>query len=119
MDLGLAIFSGFFITTCVIQRIIVAWDTWHEAIRLHARDAWMRVQCQNESFFTNMRVHSDVCEVVQRAANRTPFLHALGAAVEVEVSWLPPVVVVLLGIATRAAVHFYRQTYKKRYIRLP
>jgi len=119
MELLLSLFSGFFITSCLIQRAMVAWDTWHEAVRLQTRDAWMRVQCQDESFFANMRVHSDVCEVVQRAANRTPFLHALGAAVEVETPWLPPVIAVAVGILARHGLNFLRHSYQKRYIRLP
>lgn len=91
MDLVLALLSGFVVSWCALQRGILAWDAWHEAVRLEARDAWMRGLCRNETFFANMRVHSDVCEVVQRSASRTPFLHAVGAAMEAETAWLPAV----------------------------
>lgn len=90
LDLALALASGFTVSWCLVQRCIAAWDAWHEAVRLHARDAWIREQCMNDTFYTNLRVHSDACERVQIHANRTPFLHALSAAMqEDETPWLP------------------------------
>jgi hypothetical protein len=92
MELLLAMAAGFFISTFVVSRGLVAYDTWNEAVRLESRDAWMREQCRNQTFFANMRVHSDVCEVVQRNAGRAPWVHSLYAAMQTEVSWWPVMV---------------------------
>jgi hypothetical protein len=107
MEVLLAMASAFFLTSFLIQRGLVAYDTWNEAVRLQRRDAWMRHQCQNETFFANMRVHSDVCEVVQRNASRTPLIHSLSAAVNAEVSWWPAIVGGAL-IAMKCALRFRR-----------
>lgn len=103
MDLALVVFSGFFVTSCVMERGIAAWDAWHEAHRIHRRDAWMREQCQDQSFFANMRVHSDACEVVQRNAMRGALLHAVSAFMDARASWVPPLIVLIAGIAARWA----------------
>jgi hypothetical protein len=107
MEVLLVMAAVFFLTSFLLQRGLVAYDTWSEAVRLERRDAWMRMQCQNETFFANMRVHSDVCEVVQRNASRTPLLHSLGAALHAEVSWWPVIVGVTL-LTLKLAIKYRR-----------
>jgi hypothetical protein len=112
MEVLLAVAAGFFFTSFVLQRGLIAYDSWNEAVRLERRDAWMRMQCQNETFFANMRVHSDVCEVVQRNASRTPMIHSLSAAMHAEVSWWPVVVGIAL-VALQYAAKF-RKLYRTK-----
>jgi hypothetical protein len=100
MELMLALASGFMISWSLIQRGIAAWDAWHESVMQHHNYAWVRAQCLNESFSSNIRVHSDICERAQRHASRTPFLHALSAAMqEHDTPWLPAAIFLMVALS--------------------
>lgn len=79
MDLILCITAAFMGSYITLQRIMTAWDIWHESTRLHIKNTWMRESCQNISFYANMQMHSDVCDRVQKQASRTPLMHAMQA----------------------------------------
>jgi hypothetical protein len=77
MEIVLSIIATFVCSYFAMHRVMIAWDTWHEARRIHNKNTWMRNACLNDTFYTNMQMHSDVCDRVQRQAIRTPIMHAL------------------------------------------
>lgn len=76
MEIPVIITASFFTTYYIIHKTIAAWQVWHESYRIHYKNAWMRNECANPTFYANMQIHSDVCEKVQKQAITTPFMHA-------------------------------------------
>lgn len=60
--------------------------TFQEAYTLHLNkvvdEKWLLEQCRDAEFYSNMRQHTDLCEMVHRNSRRSAFLTALNAIAE-------------------------------------
>ena len=69
----------FWIISFSIGRIFIFYEAYTSVIRVHKEEKWLRLQCGDPNFYTNMRQHTDVCANVQRNFERIPFLVGLNA----------------------------------------
>jgi hypothetical protein len=90
------------IALCVLTRI----PTFHRAYTEHQQrlddDEWLRAQCADPHFFSNMRRHTSVCDDARAAFTRPPWLVGVQACLPTrvlpELSWEGVVMVALLLI---------------------
>ena len=69
----------FWIVSFSVGRIFVFYETYTETMRLLKDETWLRVQCADPSFYSNIRQHADLCTGVQRNFERGAILVALNA----------------------------------------
>ena len=74
--------SVFWIISFSIGRIFIFYEAYTSIVRVHKEESWLRVQCGDPNFYTNMRQHTDLCASVQRNFERIPFLVGLNAVAE-------------------------------------
>ena len=71
--------TAFWTASFLVLRVAVFVDAWQQAVRVQQDEAWLRLQCADPEFYTNMRQHTDLCTEVRRNAEQIPFLQALSA----------------------------------------
>ena len=71
--------TAFWIASFSISRLFVFYQTYTAHVRLLKDESFLRTECANPEFFSNMRRHSDVCIDVQRNAELNPIFVALDA----------------------------------------
>jgi hypothetical protein len=74
--------SVFWIISFSIGRIFIFYEAYTSVLRVHKEEGWLRIQCGDPNFYTNMRQHTDLCASVQRNCERIPFLVGLNAVAE-------------------------------------
>jgi hypothetical protein len=85
-----------------LSRCVVFVSAYQEALSTQRRELWLFDQCQNATFYANMRQHTNVCEAVQRNAERSPVLFALDAVASIPLG--APSTLVLCAFAAAVAV---------------
>lgn len=71
--------SCFWAASFFIVRFVVFVEAFKEARQIQQDETWMMSQCQDPQFYSHMRRHTDVCVLVQRNAERSPWLFAMNA----------------------------------------
>lgn len=117
MEIPISIVTAFLLTYYSINKSIAAWQVWHETTRVYNKNAWMRNECLNPTFFANMQIHSDVCEKVQKQAITTPIMHALQTFLKFDDLQIISIVLLILCILGRCLLHI--PVYKRNFILLP
>ena len=74
--------SVFWIISFSIGRVFIFYEAYTSVLRVLKEEAWLRLQCGDPNFYTNMRQHTDLCANVQRNFERIPFLVGLNAVAE-------------------------------------
>ena len=69
----------FWIVSFSVGRIFVFYETYTETMRLLKDETWLRMQCTDPLFYSNIRQHADICTGVQRNFERGAILVALNA----------------------------------------
>ena len=69
----------FWIVSFTVGRLFVFYETYTETMRLLKDETWLRGQCADPSFYSNIRQHADLCTAVQRNFERGAILVALNA----------------------------------------
>ena len=90
------------ICSLALSRCVVFMGAYQEALSTHRRESWLFDQCQNATFYANMRQHTNVCEAVQRNAERSATLFALDAVAAIPLG--APSTLVLCAFAAAVAV---------------
>ena len=72
----------FWIVSFTLGRLFVFYETYTETNRLLHDETWLREQCEDPSFYSNIRQHADLCIVVQRNFERGSVLVALNAVAD-------------------------------------
>lgn len=67
------------------QRGLLAWNVWDEAVQADARNAWLKEQCSNRTFYLNIRVHSTICEDLMSA--KAPLIQAIDVIAASNTAW--------------------------------
>ncbi len=74
--------TTFWIVSFLVGRFFVFYEAYTSALRLVRDEAWIREQCSDPLFYSNLKQHSDLCQSVQINFERSPFLVALNAVSE-------------------------------------
>ena len=74
--------STFWIVSFAVGRFFVFYEAYTSAQRLIRDEEWIRTQCADAQFYSNLKQHSDICQSVQINFERSPFLIALNAVSE-------------------------------------
>ena len=91
------------VCSLALSRCVVFVGAYQEALSTQRRESWLFDQCQNATFYANMRQHTNVCEAVRSNAERSPTLFALDAVVAIPLG--APSMLLLCGFAAAVAVH--------------
>jgi hypothetical protein len=62
-----------------ISRFYIFYDVYIQENTKKNEDAWLRIQCKNPEFYSNIRQHTDLCSEVEQHAQSWIFLTALNA----------------------------------------
>jgi hypothetical protein len=104
------------ICSLALSRCVVFMGAYQEALSTQRRESWLFDQCQNATFYANMRHHTNVCEAVQRNAERSPTLFALDAVSVIPLG-APSTLVMCAGaaaVAVQAVWYVALFIYKNR-----
>jgi hypothetical protein len=71
--------SVFWIISFSVGRIFIFYEAYTQITLIQKQDEWLRLQCSDPNFYTNMRQHADLCAQVQLNFQRIPFLVGLNA----------------------------------------
>jgi hypothetical protein len=74
--------TTFWIVSFSVGRFFVFYEAYTSALRLIRDEAWIRTQCSDPQFYSNLKQHSDLCQSVQINFERSPLLVALNAVSE-------------------------------------
>lgn len=74
--------TTFWIVSFSVGRFFVFYEAYTSALRVIRDEAWIRAQCADPQFYSNLKQHSDLCQSVQINFERSPFLIALNAVSE-------------------------------------
>ena len=74
--------TTFWIVSFSVGRFFIFHEAYTSAIRVVRDEAWIRTQCSDPQFYSNLKQHSDLCLSVQINFERNPFLVALNAVSE-------------------------------------
>ena len=74
--------TTFWIVSFSVGRFFVFYEAYTSALRLVRDEAWIRAQCSDPQFYSNLKQHSDLCQSVQINFERSPLLVALNAVSE-------------------------------------
>ena len=74
--------TTFWIVSFSVGRFFVFYEAYTTALRLVRDEAWIREQCSDPLFYSNLKQHSDLCQSVQINFERSPVLVALNAVSE-------------------------------------
>lgn len=64
-----------------VSRIYIFYEVYAAETVKKKEDAWLRVQCKDPQFYSNLRQHTDLCSQVEKHAQSSIFLTALNAMV--------------------------------------
>jgi hypothetical protein len=67
----------FWIVSFTVGRLFIFVETYTSTLRILKDEEWLRIQCAQPEFYSNMRQHTDLCNDVRRNFERSPFLIAL------------------------------------------
>ena len=67
----------FWSVSFVVSRLFIFYEAYVDFQGILKDEEWLRVQCTQPEFYSNMRQHSDLCNDVRRNAERSPVLIAL------------------------------------------
>ena len=67
----------FWSVSFVISRLFIFYEAYVDFQGVLKDEEWLRSQCDQPEFYSNMRQHSDLCNDVRRNAERSPVLIAL------------------------------------------
>jgi hypothetical protein len=74
--------TTFWIVSFSVGRFFVFYEAYTTALRVVRDEAWIRAQCADPQFYSNLKQHSDLCQSVQINFERSPLLVALNAVSE-------------------------------------
>ena len=74
--------TTFWIVSFLVGRFFVFYEAYTSALRVVRDEAWIREQCSDPLFYSNLKQHSDLCQSVQINFERSPVLVALNAVSE-------------------------------------
>jgi hypothetical protein len=74
--------TTFWIVSFSVGRFFVFYEAYTSALRVVRDEAWIRTQCSDPQFYSNLKQHSDLCQSVQINFERSPLLVALNAVSE-------------------------------------
>ena len=74
--------TTFWIVSFSVGRFFVFYEAYTSTLRIIRDEAWIRAQCADPQFYSNLKQHSDLCQSVQINFERSPFLVALNAVSE-------------------------------------
>jgi hypothetical protein len=74
--------TTFWIVSFSMGRFFVFYEAYTSALRIVRDEAWIRTQCDDPQFYSNLKQHSDLCQSVQINFERSPLLVALNAVSE-------------------------------------
>jgi hypothetical protein len=74
--------TTFWIVSFSMGRFFVFYEAYTSALRIVRDEAWIRAQCSDPQFYSNLKQHSDLCQSVQINFERSPLLVALNAVSE-------------------------------------
>lgn len=74
--------TTFWIVSFSVGRFFVFYEAYTSALRTIRDEAWIRTQCADPQFYSNLKQHSDLCQSVQINFERSPLLVALNAVSE-------------------------------------
>ncbi len=74
--------TTFWIVSFSMGRFFVFYEAYTSALRTIRDEAWIRTQCDDPQFYSNLKQHSDLCQSVQINFERSPLLVALNAVSE-------------------------------------
>jgi hypothetical protein len=74
--------TTFWIVSFTMGRFFVFYEAYTSALRIVRDEAWIRTQCADPQFYSNLKLHSDLCQSVQINFERSPLLVALNAVSE-------------------------------------
>lgn len=74
--------TTFWIVSFSVGRFFVFYEAYTSALRVVRDEAWIRAQCADPQFYSNLKQHSDLCQSVQINFERSPLLVALNAVSE-------------------------------------
>lgn len=74
--------TTFWIVSFSMGRFFVFYEAYTSALRTVRDEAWIRTQCDDPQFYSNLKQHSDLCQSVQINFERSPLLVALNAVSE-------------------------------------
>jgi hypothetical protein len=74
--------TTFWIVSFSMGRFFVFYEAYTSALRIIRDEAWIRTQCADPQFYSNLKQHSDLCQSVQINFERSPLLVALNAVSE-------------------------------------
>jgi len=67
----------FWSVSFLISRLFIFYEAYVDFQGVLKDEEWLRSQCDQPEFYSNMRQHSDLCNDVRRNAERSPVLIAL------------------------------------------
>jgi hypothetical protein len=82
LKLMIICFTTFWIVSFSMGRFFVFYEAYTSALRIIRDEAWIRTQCTDPQFYSNLKQHSDLCQSVQINFERSPLLVALNAVSE-------------------------------------
>ena len=71
--------SVFWSISFITGRVFVFYEAYTNITLVQRQDEWLRLQCSEPGFYTNMRQHADLCAKVQLNFERIPLLVGLNA----------------------------------------
>ena len=74
--------TTFWIVSFSMGRFFIFYEAYTSALRTVRDEAWIRTQCSDPQFYSNLKQHSDLCQSVQINFERSPLLVALNAVSE-------------------------------------
>ena len=72
----------FWVVSFGVSRVFVFYEAYTEFQNVLKNEAWLRTQCIDSDFYSNLRQHTELCDGVLRNSERSPFLIALNAVAE-------------------------------------
>ena len=82
IKLGVVFLTVFWIISFTVGRVFIFYEAYTKITFIQKQDEWVRLQCSDPNFYTNMRQHTDLCATVQLNFERVPFLVALNAVAD-------------------------------------
>ena len=74
--------TTFWVTSFTVSRFVVFYEAYSNALRVVRDEEWVRGQCSDPLFYSNLKQHSDLCLTVQINFERSPFLVGLNAVAD-------------------------------------
>ena len=72
----------FWVVSFVVSRLFIFYESYTLFLATLRDERWLLEQCESPEFYTNLRIHTDLCNEVRRNAERSPVLIALNAVAQ-------------------------------------